>query len=480
MKPATGAKQPTRDVDRKDTTRHKPQTAGERRVPGETGQQKINTGGNSTGSFGLTRSYSMGPPSLKLPGPAMRPSNDGERLEELGEEGMLHPTSSVNAQHFNGRTASPALTRVFRNEPMTSKRTFSMPYTPSLRSAGILKRVFSRSKGPPTPAEVPLEAYREFDARRAEFFSFLDEQLTMVDEFYKSKEDTASERFDQLKEQLLLMKERQALETTIAAEERKDRRSQLVLNGIASGQNGDSQHKNNSWSRVLTDHVGLSRSNGPKKDSSLDDGKNSNKEDHHLAQARTNGPNDSERRNPLEGTSYKDAKGKLKHAMQEFYRNLDLLKSYAMLNREAFRKIVKKYDKTIQTRQTGKYMSEKVDKAWFVQNHVLESHISAVEDLYANYFEKGSHKVAANKLRVKHNLDYSPSTFRIGFLLGVGSVLGARGLAYSADLYNGMHSVQVSYLLQVSCPHRINLPFDKEHRSMGATSSPCSYFFCFA
>lgn len=394
--------------------------------------------------------------SFELPDPALDPDEDftPPSVGPDQRQGLRTPSPVIARRATFGAPATSAPTDASPNQlgSLAPQPAASSPSGAALaktnsvkRTSQLLRRVFSHTEGDPSGKGRPgNEAAFEVEKRQDEFFDYLDGELHKIDTFYQMKEQEATERLGVLRQQLHVMRD-QRIQQFMEAKRTNQRRS------------ADSHHNHglgilNGSSRLVDSLAGKVRF-----------GKNSQA----LAEMATPGmtARDREfisnrrdfmrRQEPLNNdVSYRSAKRKLKHALQEFYRGIELLKGYAYLNRTAFRKINKKYDKAVNARPPLRYLSERVNKATFVQSEVIESLMVAVEDLYARYFERGNRKIAASKLRhtLKKSGDYSPSTFRSGLLLMAGVLFSIQALVYASQhLRHGDARVQVwtSYLLQV-------------------------------
>ncbi|OLN86879.1 SYG1-like protein [Colletotrichum chlorophyti] len=278
--------------------------------------------------------------------------------------------------------------------------------------------------------------------KEKEFFEFLDSELDKVESFYKMKEEQAGERLALLKEQLHEMRNRRTQELHA-----QKRQAEIEFMNGGNGENDDPKKGPLGWI-------------DPVKSKIFRPGPNSRALSK-MAQTPVMRPaaggdagRDYIRRPDENEVPYRTAKRKLKLALQEFYRGLELLKSYALLNRTAFRKLNKKYDKAVNARPQYRYMNEKVNKSWFVNSDVIDGHIKAVEDLYARYFERGNHKLAAGKLRSlsRRPGDESGSAFRCGILIGTGLVFAIQGTVFGAQLLfddDAEVRQRTTYLMQI-------------------------------
>ncbi|OJJ48406.1 hypothetical protein ASPZODRAFT_140702 [Penicilliopsis zonata CBS 506.65] len=389
--------------------------------------------------------------SLKLPDPALDPQ--GESNTQLARErSNLGP---------GPKTPSPVLTR---QETYTSRPSLaSIPdgKGSSVRGPGslldlkgntvpgpsmskkLLQRVFTSTGADDATSNVPLEQLSEVERRQDEFFAFLDSELAKIDGFYQMKEKEAASRLQTLRQQLHIMRDRR-LEDVLAAKRKE------------TG-NGTSDHPNvfiNPFSILGIKDTIAGRNRVGKSSKAL--AQMATPAGPQPRDAQVVNRRDFARRPDPQGpeVSYRSAKRKLKYALQEFYRGLELLKAYAYLNRTAFRKINKKYDKAVNARPTMRYMSEKVNKAWFVQSEVVDSLIVVVEDLYSRYFERGNRKIAVSKLRrvTKKSGDYSSNTFLSGLLVTAGTLFAIQALVYASQHLHSPDSTiatQTGYLLQL-------------------------------
>lgn len=353
-----------------------------------------------------------------------------------------------------------------------AKRTHTFPHFG--RRPAFMRRVLSLAGGNSSVAsnsvredtDVALEAYREVDFRKADFFIYLDGELDKINDFYGDKEKEAHDRLEVLREQLHILRDRRNEE--IAAQEKRKRKEQA--NGSADhsrpatgkkDDDSDAEQPNGD-----ADHHGFRYHVSSQLDSALDKvrighlGKSSKAMlDLGTPNFRLDPNNLDYNRKRDDGISYRAAKRKLKHALVEYYRGLELMKNYALLNRTAFRKITKKCDKTIpwveEQGPPGKaYMLERVDKAKFVSGDEIDTLLQTTEDYYARYFERGNRKMAISKLRSKHykTQDFHAAFFRAGFFGSAGFLLSLLAVIKGADInFSPEHWLQLEagYLLQI-------------------------------
>lgn len=308
----------------------------------------------------------------------------------------------------------------------------------------LLQRVFSsfakKTGGPPGGGELPLDEAAKQEAQTV-FTEWLEGELHKIDEFYRQKEAESVNRLRQLKEQLHALRDQRAQELY--------KRRQAKLR--EEGSDGSRPKRPLGWTspmKALKESFGSRQLGTPALNPipstpspfMVANGNQPNR-DYTLARPK-----------PTNEVPYSTAKRKLKVAMIEFYRSLELLKTYCMQNREGFRKICKKFDKATGLRTSKRFMTDKVHRSYFGTSEVLDTLIAQTEDLFARYFERGNRKHAIERLRTKEkSTEFYGSTFRSGIYLGLAAFAAVNGLVRAVDLLGDDEDhEQTAYLLQVS------------------------------
>ena len=384
-------------------------------------------------------------PSLRLPDPALNPDSslgfardvsegpvctgDSSNLERVPERlTKATETGQVNQPSQQGQSFLSRIPWLYG-----SKRKTKWPYA-SLYFARLQKTLlgYSSSRNS-TQEDVQLEAYREYERRQAEFYNFLDLELQKIETFYCEKEREALERSSILRNQLDLL---QILRRKEKLQNEKKRRDNIIRLNLRSRTGaivttdrdiGTSHSRDRPWYKMVKQSA-HDRRVGPCRRFV-----NSQNLDTPISPSSAAGlysQSDYVRSTKTADISYKVAKQKLKFALVEHYRSLELLKSYALLNGTGFRKITKKYIKTMNAESSYSYMLHKVNRAQFVNSNTVDTLMRKAEDLYAKNFGNGNRKVAVEKLKSKsaHRGNYGDSIFRNGISIAAGMILGIQGL----------------------------------------------------
>lgn len=243
----------------------------------------------------------------------------------------------------------------------------SIPAKPSPSSHISIRQVFDtfrRSRKRTLESlDEPVLSIHELDLDETEinFLNWLDEETKKIDDFYKQKEDDAAERYKLLSAQLEAL---HRLRETYRGE------SENPSSEVSTpGQNGEERHRSSSlWKQVDRLRASMDAMSSPMPGA-----------DHQRRAAQP-----ELMAHPISTSTgyveYRVARRRLKQAVLEFYRAMELLKNYRLLNRTGLTKILKKFDKTAGRRMSEEYM-EKVRHMHFDQSESLEKIMTATEVL---------------------------------------------------------------------------------------------------
>ncbi|KAG0281227.1 hypothetical protein BGZ95_005832 [Linnemannia exigua] len=136
--------------------------------------------------------------------------------------------------------------------------------------------------------------------------------------------------------------------------------------------------------------------------------------------------------------NHKVARTRIKAALYEFYRSLEMIKNYKVLNHTGFAKILKKFDKTAGWKGSKPYMNSRLKPAYFMTSVVIEDLIKETEDLFIETFEKGHRRRGMAKLRIpdSKNQTHHFTATRIGMYMGLAAPLLFQALqaAFSSEM----------------------------------------------
>ncbi|KAF9318710.1 hypothetical protein BGZ91_005111, partial [Linnemannia elongata] len=299
------------------------------------------------------------------------------------------------------------------------------------------------------------------------FFRYLDSQLAMVDTFYKEKELESVTKLKVLKQQLYVAdewKRRQDMRKAKAEARQGWYQAEWsrVRDGFGSFMGDPSYTEDVTIGPLHRPHldpldqvkhtaVGFSTgtetiipkngvvNNGKTPENSLRFRDNRAVVDGHpvCSVSEHNQVAIDDEENRRQHLNHKVARGRIKAAIYEFYRSMEMLKNYRVLNKTGFVKIMKKFDKTAGWKASKEFQASKLKSAYFVSSTILDDLISETEDLYVEKFENGHRRRGMAKLRIPtgRNKPHHSTIARVGLYLGIALPLLILGLqsAFSED-----------------------------------------------
>jgi hypothetical protein len=201
----------------------------------------------------------------------------------------------------------------------------------------------------------------QFNDAELNFLYWLDMEIKKIDHFYREKENVAGQRYKHISEQLEALRQ---LEDNHLMNESKSYRD--ISTPEPRGHEGRFNFRSTcqSWINGI-------RASFDNLSSAMPDADHERRAKHPELMARPITTNTGY-------VEYRVARRRLKHAILEFYRGMELLKEYRLLNRTGLEKILKKFDKTSGRKISGKY-AEKLKSMHLEKSDELETLINDTE-----------------------------------------------------------------------------------------------------
>ncbi|KAI5816413.1 SPX domain-containing protein [Pyronema omphalodes] len=292
----------------------------------------------------------------------------------------------------------------------TASGTTSSNFTPPPLMKRVTEMFQNQRNASPRLKKMKTQIIRDMTYAQAsaekEFTTWVDGELEKVERFYKEREDEAVKRFRALEEQLVIMQEKagRGSYTNILMDTFRGRDSGLNNSSYFSLGKQDSEASGAAVIGYDNLHE-LFRTPG---------------EEGRMDYQRSN-----KYRKPINKPVDKAVRRSLKYACFEYYRRLEALRSYVVVNKEGFRKILKKFDKASGSGLQGRYMNTRVAKSYFGgTDNKMDALLNATEILVAKFFYANDRRKAAAKLRTKSNKsNCNASLLRSGIYLGASVII---------------------------------------------------------
>ena len=259
------------------------------------------------------------------------------------------------------------------------------------------RQVELRASGLNKLTDLERQSDAPFSSDELLFFERFDAEVKKIDDFYRAREQEAVER------RLRIMAQLQILPTTIPKQEPGDNRTAL---SPASEKTELSYNTHVLYSPEMSaDHASILTQN----QLSINSGQYLEATNHHL------------KISSLRSLSFtRLAKRRIKKALLEFYRSLELLRNFKTLNYLGCVKIMKKFDKNAGRSLEGKTVALVRENA-FCQSPITDNLLTDVENIYRWVFTEGDRSRALRKLRVKDlkSKTYHREAYWSGLSLGI-------------------------------------------------------------